>query len=258
MTLKSQLKTINRETTPENKRKADPEDKSYLPSPSQTPLNTKKTKCNNGLNEKITEVKTKKTSKDNIADGPPQNAKRSGKDLQIPFIMKHPKYFTNMDPKQHQFSNKGKIHKLIDKEGHEVSFLLAGVISTGYLGKYGNWNEEYDKTLDRARFSVLLQAIDGYELEHEDMVIKMRELETQKFGVGKDFTAEDKQLAVKGGNRILLKRKIWRFADDLNKIKTVKDDENRTLWEDANRSKKEPNFYPNGAYDYNGMSFILH
>jgi hypothetical protein len=86
------------------------------------------------------------------------------------------------------------------------------------------------------------------------LVEKLQALETRQYGAGKDFKAEDKQLSVKGGNRILLKRKVWRFSDDLTKRPTIHDDPDRTLWEDAIRSKKEPNYYQKGAYDYNGKS----
>jgi hypothetical protein len=248
---------ISRESTPENKRKGAAADDDYMPSPSQTPTSASTSGSANDKKkkQKTTALDTKIGSGLIATPEPPAKTKFTGNQLDINNLMKHPKAFQNIDKDEYQFSTKGKIHKLVDRDGQDVTFLMTGNISVAHVGKYGNWNEEYDKTIDRARFTILIQAVEGYETQHASLIEKLQELEKRQYGAGTDFMAEDKQLVVKAGNRILLKRKVWRFSDDLTKRPLVDDDHGRTLWEDAIRSKKEPNFYPNGAYDFNGMRF---
>jgi hypothetical protein len=142
----------------------------------------------------------------------------------------------------------------VDLSGKALSVLMLGTISTAFLGKYGTFNMEYERSLEKARLSFHLQAMPGWEAEHDSLIKKMNELEQKQFGVGKTFTAEDKQLAVKPGDRILLKRKIWKMSDGVNNANSIVDDPDITLWSDMLAAKKEPNYFPLGAYDFNGKN----
>lgn len=184
--------------------------------------------------------------------GPPLKAKTAGKDLIIDNILNNASYLSNLNVAAMHFEQKGKIHRLVDLSGKPVSVLMVGTLSSVNLGKYGTFNMEYERSLERARLSFHLQGMPGWESEHEKLVKKINELEQKQFGVGKLFTAEDKQLALKPGDRILLKRKIWRMADEVVQMPVI-DDPGLTLWADMIASKKVPNYFQLGAYDYNGM-----
>jgi hypothetical protein len=183
--------------------------------------------------------------------GPPLKAKTAGKDLIIDNILNNASYLSNLNVAAMHFEQKGKIHRLVDLSGKPVSVLMVGTLSSVNLGKYGTFNMEYERSLERARLSFHLQGMPGWESEHEKLVKKINELEQKQFGVGKLFTAEDKQLALKPGDRILLKRKIWRMADEVVQMPII-DDPGLTLWADMIASKKVPNYFQLGAYDYNG------
>jgi hypothetical protein len=186
--------------------------------------------------------------------GPPKKAKTAGKDLDIVEVFSNRKYLSNIDIAAVQFEQKGKIHRLVDLSGKALSVLMLGTISTAFLGKYGTFNMEYERSLEKARLSFHLQAMPGWEAEHDSLIKKMNELEQKQFGVGKTFTAEDKQLAVKPGDRILLKRKIWKISDSISNANSIVDDPDITLWSDMLAAKKEPNYFPLGAYDFNGKN----
>jgi hypothetical protein len=253
---KESATTFNREATPENKRKGVDRDDEYLPSPSQTPAassNPIGTQEKKKKQKSSSATDAKKNESSAIPD-PPSKARIAGKDMKLSELVNHPRAFQNIDEKEYRFNNQGKIHKLVDRDGQEVSFLIVGIISVAYLGIYGNHNPAFDSSLDRARYTILLQGLDDYAESHAALIEKLKALEFRQFGSGKDFKAEDKQLAVKPGNRILLKRRVWRFSDDLTKRPTIEDDPNCTLWADAIRSKKEPSYFPNGCFDYTGAS----
>lgn len=199
--------------------------------------------------------KTQDVDAPNLKDvGPPKKAKTAGKDLDIVEVFSNRKYLSNIDIAAVQFEQKGKIHRLVDLSGKALSVLMLGTISTAFLGKYGTFNMEYERSLEKARLSFHLQAMPGWEAEHDSLIKKMNELEQKQFGVGKTFTAEDKQLAVKPGDRILLKRRIWKMSDGVNNANSIVDDPDITLWSDMLAAKKEPNYFPLGAYDFNGKN----
>jgi len=186
------------------------------------------------------------------SNSPPLKANKAGKDLIVGTILENKSYLSNVDLAGLHFEQKGKVHRLVDLNGKAVSVLMMGALSTTNLGKYGNFNMEYERSLEKTRLSFHLQAMPGWEAQHQELIQKMQALEQKQFGVGKVFTAEDKQLAVKPGDRILLERKIWRTADGAHQA-PVCDDPGLNLWADMLASKKVPNYFQLGAYDYNGI-----
>jgi hypothetical protein len=119
-----------------------------MPSPSQTPIGAASASSLSANDKKKKKQKsasvpneTKTNSVKATIPDPPAKTKFAGPDLDIEELFKHPKSFQNINEKDYLFSTNGKIHKLLDRDGHEVTFLIVGVISVAHVGKYGNYNE---------------------------------------------------------------------------------------------------------------------
>ncbi|KAJ2987312.1 hypothetical protein HDV02_006250, partial [Globomyces sp. JEL0801] len=191
-------------------------------------------------------------SSTNVSLAPTPTTLKSGKDITVQDIVKHPNYVANITGTK-WIQDTVYVKQLVSADGKPVSLLLFGTINTSQCGIYGDYSPAHQDSLSKANLKWTIRC----PADHSSVFLEQVEhLQRLSNTIEKDFehNGATMQRPVKNAAEFEMRNKLARKRRDPNIIVKPNDLREETHWQRCSKSGYEPNPLRIGVYDYFGHS----